>query len=55
MRVAENAFNFSTLGTNGFTTLANLINASRCFEFSYSKLDDAVAVFDSLKPLAGYL
>lgn len=48
MRVAENAFNFHALGTRGFETLAGVIDASLCFEFTYSRLDDAVATFASL-------
>jgi hypothetical protein len=50
MRVADNAFNYSTLGTNGFETLANVIDASQCYEFSYSVLDEAIETFDNLKP-----
>lgn len=49
MRVAENAFNFHALGSRGFDTLANMIDASLCFEFTYSRLDDAVATFASLE------
>lgn len=50
MRVAENAFNYSALGTRGFETLAGVIDRSRCFEFTYSDLDDAVDIFASLQP-----
>jgi len=49
LRVAENAFNFSALGRRGFETLAGMIDASLCYEFTYSRLDDAVAVFASLE------
>lgn len=49
MRVAENAFNFHALGTRGFETLANMIGTSLCFEFTYSRLEDAVATFASLE------
>lgn len=49
MRVAENAFNFHALGSRGFETLAGMIDKSRCFDFSYSRLDDAVATFASLE------
>lgn len=52
MRVAENAFNFSSLGSAGFDTLANVIDKSQCFEFTYSALDDAVDTFSSLQPMA---
>ena len=50
MRVAENAFNYSALGTLGFETLAGVIDRSLCFEFHYSDLDDAVDIFASLQP-----
>jgi hypothetical protein len=50
MRVAENAFNYSALGTRGFETLARVVDRSRCFEFTYSDLDDAVDIFASLQP-----
>ncbi len=48
LRVAENAFNYSLLGADGFTTLAKLTGATRAYDFSYGALDDAVAVFDAL-------
>lgn len=50
MRVADNAFNYSTLGVKGFETLAKTIDASHCYEFSYSVLDDAIETFEKLKP-----
>ena len=48
MRVADNAFNYSVLGAAGFTTLANLVDTSACYDFSYSKLDEAMEVFAAL-------
>lgn len=50
MRVADNAFNFSLLGARGFEALAGVIDASRCYDFSYSVLDEAIAAFDALTP-----
>ena len=50
MRVADNAFNYSLLGTKGFETLAGLIDASLCYDFTYSILDDAIETFDALMP-----
>ncbi|MBI5430616.1 MAG: HprK-related kinase A [Nitrosomonadales bacterium] len=50
MRVADNAFNYSQLGTQGFETLAGLIGDSLCYDFIYSVLDDAIETFDALKP-----
>jgi hypothetical protein len=52
MRVAENAFNFSTLGNRGFEPLAGLIDASVCYDFSYGAVDEAVEMFSSLKSRA---
>jgi HprK-related kinase A len=52
MQVADNAFNYSMLGQRGFGALADVIDASACFEFSYSRLDDAVAAFDALHAAA---
>jgi len=49
MRVADNAFNYSLLGIKGFETLAGLIDRCRCYDFTYSNLDEAVAVFAALK------
>lgn len=50
MRVADNAFNYSLLGTKGFETLAGLIDASLCYDFVYSNLDEAIETFSELKP-----
>jgi HprK-related kinase A len=52
MRVAENAFNFSTLGSQGFDALAGLIDESVCYDFTYDVLDEAVDLFSSLKSMA---
>lgn len=48
MRVADNAFNYTLLGAQGFATLAGLAERSAGYAFRYSKLDDAMAVFDRL-------
>lgn len=50
MRVADNAFNYSLLGIKGFETLAGVIDAVKCYDFTYSRLDDAIATFTALKP-----
>ncbi len=42
LRVADSAFNYSVLGLCGFETVANLIDTCDCYEFSYSRLDEAV-------------
>jgi HprK-related kinase A len=45
IRMGGNAFNYSLLGMRGFEAMAGVIDASQCFEFSYSRLDDAIAAF----------
>jgi HprK-related kinase A len=52
VRVADNSFNYSLLGLNGFKTMASLIDASLCYDFTYSNLDDAIEIFGALKPQA---
>lgn len=48
MRVAENAFNFSLTGARGFQALGSLIDGATAFDFTYSKLDEAIALFDGM-------
>ena len=48
LRLADNSFNYSQLGLRGFETLSELIDKCDCYEFTYSKLEDAIAVFNSL-------
>ncbi|WP_088283336.1 HprK-related kinase A [Ideonella sp. A 288] len=48
LELARNGFNYSLLGRTAFDALAGVIDTSDCYEFSYSRLDDAVAVFDRL-------
>lgn len=51
MHMAGNAFNYSLLGALGFHTLANVIERCGCYDFTYSSLDEASAVFADLKPM----
>ena len=46
--LARNSFNFGVLGAAGFERLCDLVEGSRCFDFSYSRLDDAVSAFEQL-------
>jgi HprK-related kinase A len=46
--LARNAFNYALLGRLGFETLSDVIARSDCYDFSYSRLDDAVDTFDQL-------
>jgi HprK-related kinase A len=48
LHLADNAFNYGILGVTGFTALSALIDISDCFNFTYSKLSEAVELFDSL-------
>ncbi len=53
MQILENAFNYSMHGRRGFEVLADFVDASQCFEFSYGgELEAAVDAFDTLaRPL----
>jgi HprK-related kinase A len=52
LRLADNAFNYSLLGTVGFETMARLVDRCDCYEFRYSDLDQALRRFDELPPQA---
>lgn len=52
MHMANNAFNYSLHGASGFDALARLIDGSICYEFAYSDLDEAIALFDQFRPPA---
>jgi HprK-related kinase A len=48
MHLATASFNYDLHGRGGFSALADVIERSRCYEFSYSSLDDAARTFDQL-------
>src|SRR5262249_18635431 len=48
LRLADHAFNYSQYGVQGFDIMAQLMDRCDCFEFTYSRLDDAIEVFESL-------
>jgi HprK-related kinase A len=50
MELAESSFNYSALGEEGFRVLANVIDRCDSYRFTYSNLDEAVAVFSKLEP-----
>lgn len=52
MQVADNAFNYSLLGSKGFEVLAGVIDKSSSHVFTYSVLDEAIDMFAALKPPA---
>lgn len=48
MHAANHAFNYSLLGRLAFELNANLIDTCDCWDFEYSRLDDALRVFSEL-------
>lgn len=48
LELGRNSFNYPVLGLAGFELLAELISASDCYDFRYSQLEEAVALFDQL-------
>jgi HprK-related kinase A len=48
MHNATHAFNYSLLGRLGFELNAALIDACNCWDFEYSRLDDALRTFEEL-------
>jgi HprK-related kinase A len=48
MKIAENTFNYSMLGARGFSAVSELIDRCDCYDFTYSKLDEAIGRFDQL-------
>lgn len=48
LELGGNSFNYLVLGKQGFEVLADLVERCDCHDFQYSRLDDAIAVFDGL-------
>jgi HprK-related kinase A len=48
MFLAQNAFNYSHLGADGFRVGTTLIDQTDCYDFHYGALDEAIATFDRL-------
>jgi HprK-related kinase A len=48
MKMLGQTFNSDNHGREGFATLANLVEQVDCYEFSYGRLDEAIAIFDRL-------
>jgi hypothetical protein len=48
LELARNSFNYIILGLAGFEILSDVITDCDCYDFSYSSLEEAVEVFDSL-------
>lgn len=53
MRLVENAFNYNVHGARGFEDLAALVDRCDAYEFVYSNLEDAAALFARLPPPEG--
>ena len=50
MGLQRNTFNYDLHGYTAFETLGRVVQRSHCFEYHYSRLDDAIADFDALEP-----
>jgi HprK-related kinase A len=48
MHLVDNAFNYHLHAGQGFELLAALVDRCECYRFTYSRLDEAVAVFAAL-------
>jgi hypothetical protein len=48
LRAAGDCFNYNVLGAQGFDSLGDLIDQCDCYEFNYSCLDEAIALFTDL-------
>lgn len=50
LELGRNSFNYHIHGRLGFDALADLVEASACYDFEYGDLDEAIAIFDRLAP-----
>lgn len=50
--LAQNAFNYSHLGEDGFKVGTQVIEQTACYDFQYSQLNEAVDIFDKLADAA---
>ncbi len=48
MHLVENCFNYDLFGQAGFELLADVVDRSQCFTFEYSRLPEAMALFERL-------
>jgi hypothetical protein len=48
LHTASHAFNYSILGSLGFDLNAALLDGCACFDFEYSRLEDALQAFEQL-------
>lgn len=47
-QLGENAFNYGVLGELGFEVIGRVLDLCDCYDFTYSRLEDALEVFESL-------
>jgi len=49
MEIANNAFNYSLHGSRGFDVLTGVVDRADCYNFTYSRLDEAIDYFIDLE------
>ena len=49
LQLVDSAFNYHLHGPRGFERLAQTVEACGCYEFTYSDLEQAAAVFAALE------
>ena len=49
MGLVDNAFNYNVHGRAGFAALSRLVDRADCYRFTYSRLQEAVTVFEGLE------
>jgi len=50
MYLVKNSFNYNVHGLRGYRTIASLIDRCDCYDFTYSRLEEAIEVFEGLEP-----
>ena len=53
MRIARQSFNYGILGETGFRTLADVVEQSQSFDFTYGNMHDAVQLLGRQEFLSG--
>lgn len=48
MQLITSTFNYNGLGQKGFLALSKIVESSACLKLTYSRLDDAISIFDGL-------
>jgi HprK-related kinase A len=48
MEIAQQSFNFNILAKTGFDILKNTVTQCDCYDFKYSRLEEAIALFNKL-------